>query len=251
MRSLPLLLAFACLVAPSAVRAQDYFVGGGDEGDDTGDAPRADQELLDAHLTMHIAANGVAGSFGTVSIALGIERFSQRQIFPGLTFSLWGLATVISSVTSTESAFRQWSSVRPALEKASETELRLYRIREADRLTRLAINQSIGLAADGASLAIGIVLLATPGVQGGAGDLGTSLALNGAFLLAVDGFRTGLDDQVARRWRARNLVAERGYFGDRAPRLRGLAGLAPFAAPVGGPGRPLAPGGVAGVVGVF
>ena len=61
--------------------------------------------------------------------------------------------------------------------------------------------------------------------------LATSLVLNGAFLLGIDAFRTGLDDQVARKWRARNEVAEKGYFSDRAPRFRGIAAATPWAAP--------------------
>ena len=219
-----------------------------------------DLQLLDTHLAMHMGANAGAGVFGTVSIVLGIDQFAQRDLFSGLTFTLWGAATLISSATSTESAIRQYQLVRPALEDASETERRLYRVQEADRLTRLAINRAIGLAADGASLGIGIVLLVAPAQQASVTrGLATSLVLNGAFLLGIDAFRTAVDDQVARQWRARNEVSERGYFSQRAPRFRGLAAASPWAAPTTsltsttqGEMRPvIVPGGVLGFTAIY
>jgi len=222
-----ILMALPCV--PGVALSEGYFL---EEGEEDLGLSDADIQLLDTHIAMHTGANIGAGAFATVSIALGIERFVQRDLFSGLTFTLWGAATLISSATSSESAIRQWQQVRPALMKASETERRLYRTQEADRLTRLAINRAIGLAADGASLGIGIVLLVAPG-QGASvtNGLGTSLVLNGAFLLGIDAFRTAVDDQVARSWRARNEVADRGYFSMKAPRRRGIAGVAPWARP--------------------
>ena len=238
--------------------AQSYFTESQEFETDTGDA---DLELLDLHLAMHTSANAGAGIFGTVSLAMGIERFANAQIFSGLTFSLWGVATLISTATATESAFRQWRELRPALAEAGETERRLFRVREADRLTRLAINRAIGLAADGASLGIGIALMVSPAPQTSVTrDLATSLILNGAFLFGIDAFRTGLDDQVSRRWRAQNEVADRGYFSELAPRQRGLVGLSPWASPAltfePGPtsttGRPVfVPGAVLGFTAVY
>jgi len=255
-RVLLLVMTLALIASPAA--AQSYFT---ETEDYDPNGPDPDLELLDTHLTMHTGANAGAGAFGTVSLVLGIERFANQQIFSGLTFSLWGVATLISTATATESAFRQWRELRPALAEAGETERRLFRIREADRLTRLAINRAIGLAADGASLGIGIALMVSPTPQSSVTrDLATSLVLNGAFLLGIDAFRTGLDDQVSRRWRQRNEVAERGYFSHRAPRLRGLAGVAPWASPAltfePGPtsttGQPVfVPGGVLGFTAVY
>ncbi len=244
------------LLAPSASWADGYFL---DEGaPDQVEDP--DLQLLDTHLAMHMGANAGAGVFGTVSIVLGIDQFAQRDLFSGLTFTLWGVATLISSATSTESAIRQYQLVRPALEGASETERRLYRVQEADRLTRLAINRAIGLAADGASLGIGIVLLVAPAQQASVTrGLATSLVLNGAFLLGIDAFRTAVDDQVARKWRAQNEVSDRGYFSQRAPRFRGIAAVSPWAAPTTsliptahGQTRPvIVPGGVLGFTGIY
>lgn len=253
------LVAFAlgAVLIARPVAAQSYFT----ESPEYEDDKDADLQLLDLHLGMHTGANAGAGVFGTVSLVMGIDRFANQQIFSGLTFSLWGAATLISTATATESAFRQWRELRPALEEAGETERRLFRVREADRLTRLAINRAIGLAADGASLGIGIALMVSPAPQTSVTrDLALSLVMNGAFLLGVDAFRTGLDDQVARRWRARNEVAERGYFSDRAPRRRGLAGLSPWVSPAlsfePGPtsqtGQPVfVPGGVLGFTAVY
>lgn len=251
MSTRPLLVLLLCALAasPGLARAQGYFL----EGDEDVD-PDIDYDvlLLDRHLAMHTAANGGAGTFGTISLAMGIDRFTKQDLFSGLTFTLWGAATLISSATATESAFRQWRGIRPVLMEASETERRLYRTQEADRLTRLAINRAIGLAADGASLGIGIALLVSP--QGAAAttrQLATSLVLNGAFMLAIDAFRTGVDDQTARQLRARNEVSERGYFSYRAPRHRGLAGVSPFGTPtVGADGAPTQ-GFVLGVSAVF
>jgi len=237
--------------------AQSYFT---EQDDFDPDAPDADIELLDTHLAMHTGANGAAAVFGTVSLVMGIDQFAQQQVFSGLTYSLWGAATLISTVTATESAFRQWKDLRPALTEAGETERRLFRTREADRLTRLAINRAIGLAADGASLGIGIALLASPAPQASVTrDLATSLVMNGAFLLGVDAFRTGLDDQVARRWRLHNETAERGYFSQRPPRSRGLAGLSPWVTPsvtfapssTGQVQPRLVPGGVLGITAIY
>ncbi len=237
--------------------AQSYFT---EQDDYDPNASDADIELLDMHLGLHTGTNVAAGVFGTVSLVMGIEQFANRQIFSGLTFSLWGAATLISTVTATESAFRQWKDLRPALAEAGETERRLFRTREADRLTRLSINRAIGLAADGASLGIGIALLASPAPQASVTrDLATSLVMNGAFLLGVDAFRTGLDDQVARRWRLHNETAERGYFSQRPPRSRGLAGLSPWVTPSvsfapssTGQAQPrLVPGGVLGITAIY
>ncbi len=254
---LPVLGAVLALLARPAA-AETYFT------EEDGPAPSlsdADLELLDTHLAMHTGANVGAAAFGTVSLVMGIDQFVNARIFSGLTFTLWGVATLISTATATESAVRQWQELRPALQAAGETERRLFRIREADRLTRLSINRAIGLAADGASLGIGIALLASPAPQASVTrDLATSLVMNGGFLLGVDAFRTGLDDQVARRWRLRNDSAERGYFSQRPPRHRGIAGAAPWASPAlsfaPGPtsatGQPVfVPGGVLGFTAVY
>lgn len=260
-RVLVLLLGIALALGVRPAAAQTYF---GEQDDPELSVSDADIQLLDTHLAMHTAANGGALVFGTVSLVMGISQFAAQprpQIFSGLTYSLWGVATLISTATATESAFRQWRDLRPALAEASETERRLFRVREADRLTRLAINRAIGLAADGASLGIGIALLASPAPQASVTqDLATSLVMNGAFLLGVDAFRTALDDQVARRWRLNNESAQRGYFSQRPPRDRGLAGLAPWAAPAlsfaPGPTSAtgqavLVPGGVVGFTAVY
>jgi hypothetical protein len=245
------------VLAASPALAQSYFA---DQDAAVPDGSDADIELLDMHLGLHSGANVGAAAFGTVSLVMGIDQFANRQIFSGLTFSLWGAATLISTVTATESAVRQWKELRPALAEASETERRLFRVREADRLTRLSINRAIGLAADGASLGIGIALLASPAPQASVTrDLATSLVMNGAFLLGVDAFRTGLDDQVARRWRLHNESAERGYFSQRPPRSRGLAGLSPWVTPSvsfapssTGQAQPrLVPGGVLGFTAIY
>lgn len=227
--SLLTLFFVALFCAPGVSLAEGYFQ---EEGEEDLGLSDADIQLLDTHIAMHLGANIGAGAFASVSIALGIDQFARRDLFSGLTFTLWGAATLISSATSSESAIRRWQQVRPALMEASETERRLYRTQEADRLTRLAINRAIGLAADGASLGIGIVLLVAP-AQGASvtRGLATSLVLNGAFLLGIDAFRTGVDDQVARSWRARNEVSERGYFSMKAPRHRGIVGAAPWAHP--------------------
>ena len=90
--------------------------------------------------------------------------------------------------------------------------------------------------------------------------LATSLVLNGGFLLGIDAFRTAVDDQVARKWRARNDVADRGYFSMRAPRHRGIAGVSIFGHPTTSmkpglmPGdlTPVwAPGGVLGITAAY
>lgn len=258
--SRPALAAVAAtlLALPGFARADGYFMeeGTGAPEDD------ADIQLLDTHMAMHMGANAGAGIFGSVSIGMGIDQFAQRDLFSGLTFTLWGAATLISSATSTESALRQWQQVRPALLGAGETERRLYRTQEADRLTRLAINRAIGLAADGASLGIGIVLLIAPAQQASVTrGLATSLVLNGGFLLGIDAFRTAVDDQVARKWRARNEVADRGYFGARAPRFRGIAAASPWVAPttsvvtgfptVGAAQPEFVPGGILGITAVY
>lgn|GEM_PF-1614314 len=252
-----LVLLLAALVVPPAASAQDYFL----EGDEDLQLQDADIQLLDSHIAMHTGANIGAAAFGTVSLILGIDQFVKRDLFSGLTFSLWGAATLISSATSTESALRQWQQMRPALQGSSEAARRLYRTQQADRLTRLAINRAIGLAADGASLGIGIVLLVAP-TQGAnvTQGLATSLVLNGAFLLGIDAFRTAVDDQVARKWRARNDAADRGYFSMRAPRHRGIAGASLFAQPttsmkpglMPGDAVPVfVPGGVLGITAVY
>ena len=255
-RRLLITFLWLALLSPSVAWADGYFL---DEGDPV-EVEDPDLQLLDTHLAMHMGANAGAGVFGTVSIVLGIDQFAQRDLFSGLTFTLWGAATLISSATSTESAIRQYQLVRPALEGASETERRIYRVQEADRLTRLAINRAIGLAADGASLGIGIVLLVAPAQQASVTrGLATSLVLNGAFLLGIDAFRTAVDDQVARKWRARNEVSERGYFSMRAPRFRGIAAASPWAAPTTslattaqGETRPtFVPGGVLGFTAIY
>jgi hypothetical protein len=253
-----LVLLTAALAVPSTASADDYFLEEGEEFE----VQDADIQLLDTHIAMHTGANIGAGIFGSVSIALGIDQFAQRDLFSGLTFTLWGAATLISSATSTESALRQWQQVRPALLNASETERRLYRTQEADRLTRLAINRAIGLAADGASLGIGIVLLVAPAQQASVTQgLATSLVLNGSFLLGIDAFRTAVDDQVARKWRARNEASERGYFSVLAPRHRGIAAVSPWAQPTTSlvpasvPGQPstavLVPGGMLGFTAIY
>ena len=77
--------------------------------------------------------------------------------------------------------------------------------------------------------------------------------------LAGKPFRTAVDDQVARKWRARNEVSERGYFSMRAPRFRGIAAASPWAAPTTslattaqGETRPtFVPGGVLGFTAIY
>jgi hypothetical protein len=179
----------------------------------------ADLQLLDMHTAMHVGSAAATGSFGTASLVSGIDRFARGQAFAGLVYSLWGAASIVSSVTSCEQALRAYGEVRPQLSQWSEAERRPFRAKEADRLTRLAIHRGIELAIDGAGLGFGAAMaLSSPGGTGSlTRELGTSLILNGAVLLAVDVFRTAVDDQVARSWRERNIVEDRGWFSLAAP----------------------------------
>ncbi len=193
-----------------------------------------DVDLLDMHLAMHTGADGAAAALATGSIVAGIEAFTHgtpNSAISGLTLTLWGTASIISSVTSIDGNVRNWQRVRPMLTNASAAERRLFRESQTARLRQVAINRAIGLAADGVSLGIGIALrVAAPLTV--TQSLGESLIVNGAFLLGIDIFRTAVDGETSAEWQNRNEIAEEGYFSHATrPRPRFSVALAPIARP--------------------
>ncbi|MCP4868178.1 MAG: hypothetical protein GY898_05620 [Proteobacteria bacterium] len=198
-----------------------------------------DLKLADTHFGMHLGTNIATAGFGTGALAAGIHSFvllgegsgSGANLFLGLTLTSLGAASIISSATGAEGNVRYWRAFRASLEGASETERRLYREAEAERLRRAAINRAIGLAADGTFLGIGIALTLAPGQQ----PLGPALIINGAFILGLDIFKLVVDDQVHRAWLDRSETADAGYFtrnGRIKPRVRSFA-LVPLVSPDG------------------
>ncbi len=234
-RALPAVLALLVL-APDA-RADGALI----------DDP--DIDLATEYFGLHLGSNVATAGFGTMSLVLGIENFvitaqGEDHFFLALTLTSMGVASIVSAATGAEGNVRLWNAQKANYRGASDAERRLIREAEAARLQRVAINRSIGLAADGTFLGLGIALLRVA-----PSDLGIPLVLNGGFLLGLDIFRLIVDDQTARRWLARNRDADAGYFTQRrGPRITGF-GASPYAMPDGEGGADI--GGSIGLSGVF
>ena len=237
-RALPALLATLLLALPLPARADGALV------DDQ------DIELATEYFGLHLGSNIATAAFGTMSLALGIENFAitaegvENHFFLALTLTAMGVASVVSAGTGADGNVRLWKAQKANYRGASPAERRLIREAEAARLKRVAVNRSIGLAADGTFLGLGIALLTVA-----PSDLGIPLVLNGGFLLGLDIFRLIVDDQTARRWLARNRDADAGYFTQRrGPRITGVSAT-PWALPDGEGGTRL--GGSIGLSGAF
>jgi hypothetical protein len=198
-----------------------------------------DIRLADMHFGMHLGTNIATAGFGTGALVAGIHSFvllgeggaSSTTLLLGLTLTSLGAASIISSATGAEGNVRYWRHLRASLEGASDTERRLFREAEADRLEKAVVNRAIGLAADGTFLGIGIALTLAPVQQ----PLGPALIVNGSFILGLDIFKMAVDDQVRRAWLERGESADAGYFTTRrtrGPQIRSF-GVIPIVAPDG------------------
>jgi hypothetical protein len=237
-RPLAALLALALLALPSRARADGALV------------EDADIDLATEYFGLHLGSNVATAAFGTGSLAMGIENFVitaqgiENHFFLALTLTSMGVASVVSAATGADGNVRLWKAQRANFRGASDAERRLLREAEAARLKRVAVNRSIGLAADGTFLGLGIALLFVA-----PSDLGIPLVLNGGFLLGLDIFRLVVDDQTAQRWLARNRDADAGYFAARRGlRITGVA-ASPWALPDGRGGVQV--GGSVAIGGVF
>ncbi len=179
-----------------------------------------DLELLDGFTVASSAGHGAAGLFGTTSVSLGVAELvmipsGRGSFFSGLTYLLWGGATIASAAVAMEQELRTWGRARRFLQEASPARRRMFRAEQGLRLRRAASNRAIGLVADGTAMGIGIALVTVP--QSRSRDMGEALLADGAFLLAVDLFRTVLDDQIGLQWLRRNDAEAQGYFGSLPP----------------------------------
>jgi hypothetical protein len=208
-------------------------------------APLADDlALLDAHTVAASGGHALAGIFGTTSVTLGIAELAklgnqQGSFFAGLTYLLWGGATVASASAAIDQDVQQWARIRQSMKTATPSGRRALRATLGLRLRRGAANRAIGLVADATATAIGVALLVAP--QSRSRDMGRALLIDGTFLLSVDLFRAILDDQVGRLWLRRNEAEAQGYFsrltppavavapiftsGDGSPSLGGIVGI--------------------------
>lgn len=234
---LPALLAVALLI-PRPALADGALI----------DDP--DIDLATEYFGLHLGSNVATAGFGTTSLVLGIQNFvltaqGDNHFFLALTLTSMGVASIVSAGTGAESNVRVWQARKANYRGASDAERRLIREAEAARLKRVAINRSIGLAADGTFLGLGIALLFVA-----PSDLSIPLVLNGGFLLGLDIFRLVVDDQTAQRWLARNRDADAGYFSQSTPtfRITGFGG-APYALPDGRGG--VQTGGMLSIAGTF
>jgi hypothetical protein len=222
-RLLPALLAIALIALPATAQADGALL----------DDP--DIDLATDYFGFHLGSNIATGAFGVMSLTMGIDNFvktaqGQPNFFLALTLTSMGVASVVSAATGADGTVRLWRAQKANYRGASDAERRLIREAEAARLKRVAVNRSIGLAADGTFLGLGIALLFVA-----PSELGIPLVLNGGFLLGLDIFRLVADDQTARKWLQRNRDADSGYFTSRTPspvRITGF-GAAPFAMPTG------------------
>ena len=209
-RSLLALVVCLSLVAgqPRSVQAEGLAAAPGDE----------DVHILDQHFALHLGGSIGALSFSVGAVVIGVQslvgareetstRAAQSRFILGLTLFSMGVGTVVSASTGISRSVASWRSTRDQLLAASPAQRRLLRAREIKRLRAMARNRAIGLIADGAFLAIGIVLMAVD-----ATDLGMPLVLDGSLVLGTDIFRLVVDDQFAARWEAQDLDSEAGYF---------------------------------------
>ncbi len=223
-----------------------------------------DVALLDRHWGMHFGGSMGAMGFGTAALAGGIYNFGlmaegQPTFILALTLCSMGVATVVSSATGLYQSTSAWQSLRKAFDGAGDAQRRLLRDSESARLKGIAINRSIGLAADGTFLGLGIALMFLPGTAAFA----LPLVLDGAFLLSIDIYRVVVDDQTSRQWKDRGQDADRGYFTNRRrlppPRMVLLPWVTPAAVAAGArhgqlvsaTEQDLSVGGVFVVAGVF
>ena len=211
-----------------------------------------DIRILDQHFALHLGGSIGAAGFSVGALALGIQslvvareeastRAAQSRFVLGLTLTSMGIGTVISASTGIYRSALNWHSVRKRFLVASPAQKRLLRAAEIKRLQAMVGTRAIGLIADSAFLAIGIVLMAVE-----AGDLGMPLVMDGALVLGIDIFRLVVDHQFSLRWQSQDLEDEGGYFSRRTALL-----LVPVPMLLPGHNSTTPPGGGVVLVGAF